>query len=117
MKKDKKQEEWPQDNKNYLFKNLSTSERWTISLVYSQTWKKLVNIKNLKKNERAYFKLYFKEIHARYYLRVIQGHPYVNSSRIILNFLLSKANENLRALLSGLQSYNLTVFVHAIRSQ
>lgn len=50
-------------------------------------------------------------------MRVIQGGPYVKSSRAILNFLLSKANENLRGILSGIQSYNLTIFVHAIRSQ
>jgi len=71
----------------------------------------------LERNERAYFKLYLKEIHARYYLRVVKGGSYVKTSRLILNFLISKANENVRALLLSLEPYNLTIFVQAIRSQ
>lgn len=108
---------WPQDHSNYIFKNLSRTARLTIDLVYLRTWRKLVTSSKLKKNEKAYFKLYLKEVHVRYYLRVVQGPSYIKTSRLVLNFLLSKANENLRALLLSLNPYNLTIFVHAIRSQ
>lgn len=112
-----KQSEWPQDHEHCVFKHLSTPERLTISLVYFKTWRRLVNVRILKRNERAYFKHYLKEIHARYYLRVVKGANYVTTSRLILNFLISKANENVRAILLSLEPYNLTTFVQAIRSQ
>lgn len=112
-----KQDEWPQDHDHYVYKQLSRSERLTISIVYFKTWRRIVNIGILRKNERAYFKHYLKEIHARYYLRVVRGPSYVKISRLILNFLISKANENVRAILLSLEPYNLTTFVQAIRSQ
>lgn len=114
---DSKHSEWPQDRGHYKFKRLSGSERVTISLVYFRKWRKIVNIGILQENERAYFKHYLKEIHARYYLRVVRGPNYVKTSRLILNFLISKANENIRAILVSLEPYNLTIFVQAIRSQ
>ena len=117
MKHSKRQPEWPEEHAHYLFKRLSRSERFTISLVYFKTWRRIVNLKTLKKNERAYFKHYLKEIHARYYLRVVKGGGYVKTSRLILNYLISKANENIRAILLSLEPYNLTIFVQAIRSQ
>lgn len=109
--------ETPKDYPHYILKNLSKIERLTINLVYFKTWRKLVNSKDLKKGEQKYFELYFKEIHARYYLRVVKRPKYVKASRLTLNFLLSRANENLRAALLSLKPYNLTIFVHAIRSQ
>ena len=113
----KNHSEWPQDSERYVFKRLALSERSVISLVYFRMWRRLVSVKALRSNERAYFKLYLKEIHARYYLKVIRGPSYVKVSRLILNFLISKANENIRAILLSLEPYNLTIFVHAIRSQ
>lgn len=109
--------EKPQNHSHYICKNLKFLERMTIALVYSKTWKRLVTSSKLNKNEKAYFELYLKEVHARYYLRVVKGPNYIKSSRLVLNFLLSKANENLRAILLSLNPYNLTVFVQAIRSQ
>jgi hypothetical protein len=117
MDDNKKQTEWPKDYDHYLFKKLSRPERLIISIVYFRRWRRLVKNKKLKKNEEAYFELYFKEIHTRYYLRVIKGGSYVKTSRLILNFLLSKANENIRAVLTSLTPYNATIFVNAIRSQ
>lgn len=114
---DSKHSEWPQDRGHYKFKRLSGAERLTISLVYFRKWRKIVNVGILQKNERAYFKNYLKEIHARYYLRVVRGPNYVKTSRLILNFLISKTNENARAILVSLEPYNLTIFVQAIRSQ
>ena len=111
------QDEWPQDHDHYVYKHLSRLERLTISLVYFKTWRHIVNVGILRKNEKAYFKHYLKEIHARYYLRVVRGPNYVKTSRLILNFLISKANENIRAILLSLEPYNLTTFVQAIRSQ
>ena len=117
MTTDSKYSEWPQDYEHYKFKSLSGAERLTISLVYFKTWRPIVNVGMLSRNEKAYFKHYLKEIHARYYIRVVQGGSYVKVSRLILNFLISKANENVRAILLSLDPYNLTTFVQAIRSQ
>lgn len=105
------------DQPHYIFKKLNWTEKFVIRAVYFRTWRKLVNSKGLNRNERLYFELYFKEIHTRYYERVVKGPRYVLVSRLTLNFLLSKANENLRAILMGLRPYNLTVFVNAVRSQ
>ncbi|MBY0409659.1 MAG: hypothetical protein K2Q97_05905, partial [Burkholderiaceae bacterium] len=68
-------------------------------------------------NQRQFAKHYFLELHTRYYLRVIKGGSYITASRLIRNFFLSKANENLRTILGALTLYNLTAFVHGIRSQ
>lgn len=107
----------PQDRPHYIFKNLNRIEKITINLVYFKTWRKLVKSKNLTPSKQKYFELYFKEIHTRYYNRVARGPKLVKASRLTLNFLFSRANENLRATLLSLKPYNLTIFVHAIRSQ
>ena len=117
----KKFDEWegrePKEQDHYLLGTLKRSERWTIKLVYSFRWRKIVKNKGLSNNQCKYFELYFKEIHVRYYLTVVSGGPYVTGARLIRNFVTSKANENLRAVLGALQPYNLTVFVQGIRSQ
>jgi hypothetical protein len=107
----------PQDHPHYIFKDLNRIEKLTINLVYYKTWRKLVKSKDLTPSKQEYFKLYFKEIHTRYYKRVVRGPSFVKASRLTLNFLFSRANENLRAILLSLKPYNLTTFVHAIRSQ
>jgi len=109
--------EGPEDRPHYIFKDLTRVEKLTINLVYYRAWRRLVNSKDLTRSKRKYFELYFKEIHTRYYRRVVQGPKFVKVSRITLNFLFSRANENLRAILLSLKPYNLTTFVHAIRSQ
>lgn len=107
----------PQDRSYYIFKDLARVEKLTINLVYYKTWRKLVKSKNLEPSKQKYFELYFKEIHTRYYKRVVRGPNFIKASRLTLNFLFSRANENLRAILNSLRPYNLTTFVHAIRSQ
>lgn len=109
--------EGPEDRPHYIFKDLTRVEKLTINLVYYRAWRRLVNSKGLTRSKRKYFELYFKEIHARYYKRVVRGPNFVKASRLTLNFLFSRANENLRAILLSLKPYNLTAFVHAIRSQ
>lgn len=107
----------PQDHPHYIFKDLNRVEKLTINLVYYKTWRKLVKLKYLSPSKQEYFELYFKEIHTRYYKRVVKGPNFVKASRLTLNFIFSRANENLRAILLSLTPYNLTTFVHAIRSQ
>lgn len=107
----------PSDHEHYLFKNLRGSEMLTIRLVYWKKWRRLVKRSRLSKNQREYTKLYFYEFHTRYYQTVVKGTQYVTASRLIRNFFLSKANENLRTVITALLPYNLTAFVHGIRSQ
>lgn len=105
------------DKEHYKFKRLRAAEKLTIRLVYWRNWRQFVTKKRLSKNQCQYAKLYFYEIHARYYLTVVKGGAYVTAARLIRNFFLSKANENLRTVTSALLPYNLTGFVHGIRSQ
>jgi hypothetical protein len=105
------------DNEHYRFKRLRAVEKFTIGIVYWKTWRHLVTKTRLSKNQRQFTKLYFYEIHTRYYLTVVKGGQYVTASRLIRNFFLSKTNENLRTVISALLPYNLTAFVHGIRSQ
>ncbi|WP_296270573.1 hypothetical protein [Pseudomonas sp. UBA6323] len=107
----------PQKYPYHCFDKLSKAEKFTIRMIYFRKWRKLVNSKSLDRNQKNYFSYYFKEIHALHYLRVIQGSRYKKTSQIVYNFLFSKVNENLRAILLGLKPYNLTVFIQAVRSQ
>lgn len=102
---------------HYQFKRLRWAEKLTIRIVYWKKWRQLVTNSRLSKNQRQFAKLYFYEIHTRYYLTVVRGGAYVTVSRIIRNFFLAKANENLRTVNSSLLPYNLTAFIHGIRSQ
>jgi len=114
-------DEWldqkPKEQPHHILKSLKRSERWTIRLVYYKNWRKFVKNSRLSTNQSSHFKIYFHEVHARYYLTVVKGGAYVTVARLIKNFFLSKVNENLRAVLSSLEPYNLTAFVHGIRSQ
>lgn len=105
------------DKEHYKFKRLRAAEKLTIRLVYWRNWRKFVIKTRLSKNQRQYAKQYFYEIHTRYYLTVVKGGAYVTTARLIRNFFLSKASENLRTVISSLLPYNLTGFVHGIRSQ
>lgn len=109
--------DWPKYHPHHIYPTLKFVERLLISAVYRKIWKHSVSTAKLKRNETAYCEFYFKEIHARYYQRVVQGPQYVTTSRLIRNFLISKANENLRAVISALNPYNLTAFTNGIRSQ
>lgn len=110
-------DEIPANHPHYIFKNLKRIERWVINLVYFSVWRKYVKTAKLKINERKYFEHYFKELHVRYYLKVYQGGSYITADRLILNFLLSRVNENMRILLSSANPYIMAGFVSAIRSQ
>lgn len=105
------------DKEHYQFKRLRAAEKLTIRIVYWKKWRQFVTKTRLSKNQRQFTKLYFYEIHTRYYLTVVKGGAYITTSRLIRNFFLSKANENLRTVISALLPYNLTAFVHGIRSQ
>ncbi|TDR27804.1 hypothetical protein [Hydromonas duriensis] len=109
--------EFPEVYPHHLYHKLKSSEKFIISYAYFANWRRLVKNKKLKKNERKYFEYYFKEIHAHYYLKVLRGSNYVAVYRQIFNFLLSKANENIRTILASLTPYNATSFVNAMRSQ
>ncbi len=109
--------EKPSNKSHYLYCGLNRPERLTIWLVYFTNWRNLVKRANLQKNEEEYFELYFKEIHSRYYKKVASTGSYLTSDRLIFNFLLSRANENVRLVLGSLNPYNLIGFVSAIRSQ
>lgn len=102
---------------NTIYKSLKHPERFSITMIYLRKWRKYVKNSGLKDNEKAYFKLYFQEIHARYYQRVIQTPAFKTTNVLILNFFFSRVNENLRGILTSLKPYNLTMFVHAVRSQ
>jgi hypothetical protein len=105
------------DKDTYKFKGLSGTEKSVIRITYWQNWRKLVNKSKLSKMQKKYAKLYFYEIHTRYYLTVVKGPSFVQTSRLVRNFFLSKVNEHLRAVISSIEPYNLTTFVHGLRSQ
>lgn len=106
------------ENQDYhKYKNLAKSEKLTISIVYWKKWRKYVERSKLDKNKRIFFKIYFKEIHALYYLTVLKGSSYVTVDRLIKNFFLSRINENMRVILQSFNPLNLTSFIHGIRSQ
>lgn len=109
--------EFPVDRPHYQYKKLKLPERVTIQIIYYDKWRRFVKQAKLSKDQAAYFKIYFQEIHARYYHKVVKGGSYVTGYRLIKNFLLSKANENIRAILQAQSPFNLTIFVHGLRSQ
>lgn len=107
----------PKAHKHHVYQGLSSSERFTISVVYWRQWRALVSRSGLASNEREYFRFYFKEIHARYYREVVLGSSYKRTSVLLMNFLFSRANENLRLMLSSLNPVNAVGLIFAIRSQ
>jgi len=107
----------PSDKAHYQFKRLSAPEKLTIRIVYWKKWRRFVKRSRLSRNQAAFVKLYFYEIHTRYYHTVVKGGSYVTTPRLIRNFFLSKANENLRTVIASLLPYNLTAFVQGVRSQ
>lgn len=100
-----------------VFNKLNGLERLNINLVYFRKWRGLVKASNLGRVEKRYFKLYFLEIHSRYYKKVVLGPNFLKVSRLFFNFLFSRVNENLRAVLTSVNPYNLTAFVGAVRAQ
>jgi len=118
MKKNKKAwNETTENNKYHKYKDLARSEKVTISIIYWKKWRKFVKKSNLNQNSKLFFKLYFKEVHALYYLTVLKGSNYVTVDRLIKNFFLSRINENMRVVLQSFNPFNLTSFIHGIRSQ
>lgn len=107
----------PGKHPHYQYEKLNAPEKITIQVVYLKKWRRFVKQAKLSKEQEAYFKLYFKEIHTRYYHKVVKGGSYVTAYRLIKNFLLSKANENIRAVLQSQNPFNLTIFIQGLRSQ
>lgn len=107
----------PSSQPHYRYTGLPKSAQRLISLVYFRTWWRFVRRAKLPPNQQQFFSTYFKEIHAYYYLSVVIGPLYVTNYRLKRNFLLSRANENLRIALQSFKPYNLTSFIHAVRSQ
>lgn len=99
------------------YRQLSASERLTILRTYFFSDRKLLRSAGLNKNEKKIFRKLFIELHVNFYLKIIKGPKYVKISRLILNFLFLRAKENLRLVLISYKPYNLTAFVHGIRSQ
>ena len=97
--------------------SLKTSERILISNIYRKNDKKYVRKAKLTKTEKQLYKKLFIELHVSFYENIIQGPNYIKVSRLVLNFLYLRAKENLRLVLSSYRPYNLTAFVHGIRSQ
>lgn len=115
-----KNHNWKETTENHdyhNYKNLAKSEKFTISVIYWRKWRKYVQGSKLNKNKKMFFKIYFKEIHALYYLTVLKGSKYVTVDRLIKNFFVSRVNENMRIILQSFNSINLTSFIHGIRSQ
>lgn len=111
---------WKETTENHhyhKYKNLIKSEKLTISIIYWRKWRKYVQNSKLDKNKKLFFKIYFKEIHALYYLTVLKGSSYITVDRLIKNFFLSRINENMRVVLQSFNPLNLTSFIHGIRSQ
>lgn len=109
--------EWPSDHPWHKYKNLQNSEKLTIWLVFYKCWRRSLRRAKLQKNEFAYFKLYLMEIHARFYKKIILSGNFLTAEKLLMNSLLSRANENIRLLLDSMSPYNLIGFVSAIRSQ
>lgn len=109
--------EEPKNHAHHVLSSLTKTQRMTIKIIFFQKWRKLIGRSRLSRNQAAYAKFYFQEIHAHFYLTVVQGGPYVTGARIIRNYLLSKVNENIRAVVGATWPYNLTVFVQGMRSQ
>jgi hypothetical protein len=107
----------PKEAGHYQFESLNRPEKFLIRLVYWKQWRHLVVGSRLSKNQASYAKRYFYELHTRYYRTVVKGGPYVTVVRLIRNFFLSKAQENLRTVLASVEPYNLTSFVQGLRSQ
>ena len=101
----------------HLFHTLNRIERLSINIVYLKKWRTLVKAAKLGKLEATRFKVIFKELHAQYYKRVVLGPPYVTTSRLVVNFLISKTQENLRATVQSFSPYNASAFIGAVRSQ
>nr|WP_315207244.1 hypothetical protein [uncultured Albidiferax sp.] len=107
----------PKLHPHYPYEKLNHSERMLISLVYTYTWRKFVKRSKVSKNQKLFFSLYFKQLHASYYTRVVRGPTFITNYRLKRNFLLSRANENLRIILQSFNPLNLTSFIHGMRSQ
>lgn len=101
----------------FLYRNLNKVEKLTISKVYWSNWRVCVKRSKLNRVVQNNFKLHFKELHAMYYTKVLKGPNFVSVYRLILNFFISRTNENLRTCLNSFEPYNLTSFILAIRSQ
>jgi hypothetical protein len=99
------------------YSELSRSEKLSISMTYFFNDRKYLTRVRLDKQGKQLFKKIFIELHISYYKKIIKGPNYVKISRLILNFLFLRAKENLRLVLFSHQPYNLTAFVHGIRSQ
>lgn len=107
----------PAKTEQYQFESLARPAKIIITLVYWKRWRRLVAGSRLSKNQSGYAKRYFHELHTRYYRSVVTGGQYVTFARLIRNFFLSKAQENLRTVLASTEPYNLTSFVQGLRSQ
>jgi len=99
------------------YSQLSKPERMVISFSHFINDRKVLKLAKLDINERKIFKKLFIELHVLFYLKIIKGPKYYKISRLIQNFLFLRAKENLRLVLFAYNPYNLTAFVHGIRSQ
>lgn len=101
----------------YRFDQLRFTERFLIQLVYWRSWRRLVKRSNVPAALQADTQRRFHEIHVRFYEKVVRGPEYVSIGRLTAKFLTSRANENMRTVLCALHPFNLSAFVHGIRSQ
>lgn len=106
-----------ENSPHHQFNRLNATEKLVIKFVYFTNWRQFVKKSKLPKSQQDHFEVYFKEIHALYYTSVVKGAKFVTVSRLIRNFLLSKANENLRLVLQSQNPLNLTSFIQGLRSQ
>lgn len=101
----------------YRFEQLKSTERFLIRIVYWRAWRRLVKRSNVPAALQVDTQRRFHEIHVRFYEKVVQGPKYVSIGRLTANFLICRANENMRTVLCALHPLNLSAFVHGIRSQ
>lgn len=101
----------------YRFEQLKFTERLLIQLVYWRSWRRLVKRSGVPAALQADTRRRFHEIHVRFYEKVVLGPKYVSIGRLTANFLTCRANENMRTVLCAMHPFNLSAFVHGIRSQ
>ncbi|WP_242917422.1 hypothetical protein [Pontibacter liquoris] len=99
------------------YSRLSTPERMVISTTHFFYDRKYLKAAKLNNKEKQIFKKLFIELHVLFYNKVINGPRFFKISRLIQNFLFLRAKENIRLVLFAFNPFNLTAFVHGIRSQ
>lgn len=99
------------------FSQLDFRAKYVAFFIYNINDKKYLKNSKLDKFEARLFKIIFYELHAYFYTKVVKGYRFYTVSRLIQNFLFLRTKENLRLVLFASNPYNVSAFIHGIRSQ